>query len=644
MSSELTPHQTQKLQDFKEITQYNDDDHQKMLTLLENCQWNIEAAIQRFFDNNFDFPHLEPSTEPLPLPTPPPPPPLPPPHSSTNNNNNNASTTNFDSFNLTQFDLMPKFPKANNLSGNWKLTPGIKLSRKDDSLWSDTSSPLLFILLVIPKTLLFVILKLAELLKFLIPGLFNLWKPNLNQFPASPTYLPQPPNTKEEAAAAAGGDTSSQLTIYKDFNFKSYFQQVIKDASDLPIFDGEFNAAYDVCKQELKFLIIILINTENKATSEIFLKSVVNSSEFASFINNKYADRSDNFIIWGGDVNHLEGWLVGRQYRARNVPYIAMVSNVSTYGETFPTMSLMKYSQNFEVSNNDAATASENLGKLKAKSKKIIKLFQRTANNYVIQLINQKIERDSQNYERLLKQQQDEAYLKSLHQDKLKKQQRDAEQLKINNKKQEVLDEIIENDKHLQFLKQQFVKWQTVLVNNDRTSDPIDLFTNQPMTDKKQYTTIQFKLPNGQRFVKKFNRDQPMKDIYLFVQLKLVLLSLLETEKFDTEGEVFEYLKTSKIAGSITSDDMYYETVIFRFELNSSFPRFKVAMKEHQPIHGNKDLVPNCNILVEFDLDYQEQLDFLVENFVVDDSKKPICEMTIEDIADEMIEESSDEE
>lgn len=619
----LLPEQQEKLASFKEITQYDDNDHQKILDLLQHTSWNLEIAIQRFFENNFDFEPVE--TRPTSS--------LDGNNSSTDigsgSNNSRTRLTQFDDATLSQFDLLPKFPKANKLAGHWKFTPGISTSESASS--SDMKNnglsalqPLLFVLLLIPKTLLFVLLKLNEVLRTLFPGLYDLWKQDTNAFPSKPLYLPKALLPEKPS----NGLEPEDLAKYQDFDFKARLQEIIKEPTDLPIFEGEFNDAYDSAKSELKFLLLILIN--DTKSSNLFLKHFINSRDFKTMVTDKYGNRADNFLIWGGNVDYMEGYLVGSKYNISRTPYIALISNVSTYGETFPTMSLIKYAQafNFEhVPDDDLTTVKQRL-------KKVIKMFKKIASHYVIQLIDQKIDQDEKNYERLMKQQQDDAYLRSLEQDRVKKHQRQLVEKKKLLKKRKYLEKLQQDQLFLNSLKKELFNWKTIFEHDDSKGEAVDLDGN--LLEKGLYCLIQFRLPDGERFKQKLPKSFSLNNIYLFVQLKLLLKALKDQGLYGSHlWDTVESTITKNKAELLDQSKFCY-----KFELISSFPKFKVSSDPEAKIANTKQLLPNCNLLVEYDLDYKEQLSYLVLHF-----NKTSEVFRAEEVPDEKIEDiSSDEE
>ncbi|ODV64574.1 uncharacterized protein ASCRUDRAFT_18667, partial [Ascoidea rubescens DSM 1968] len=107
------------------------------------------------------------------------------------------------------------------------------------------------------------------------------------------------------------------------------------------VFNGEFNEAYQYSKSNLKFLLLILYN--NKFYSNLFLQNIFfkNSNNLFSLIQN----HGDNFIVWGGNTNYLESFLIGNTYKAKFLPFVALIGNVSTFNNTFPTMSII-YKEN----------------------------------------------------------------------------------------------------------------------------------------------------------------------------------------------------------------------------------------------------------------------------------------------------------
>ncbi|ODV87106.1 hypothetical protein CANARDRAFT_174204 [[Candida] arabinofermentans NRRL YB-2248] len=545
----LTSDQESQLVQFKEFTSYDEsNEHDKVVRLLTVCNWNLEIAVARYFDN--DFPTLF-DDHPITPGTSSPPItidqqqqqqqqqpinreiPLPPPQAIA-----------FDHYPF--LDLIPKLPKAIPIQNRWKNQVGLSTTN-DKQLINKKMytylSPILFILALFPKLIYVLGIGLNKILGSFFPNLFKLLglRDEPNDFPRKPQYL-----NKEEI---------------ESYDIKTYIDSIIGETTDIPIYKGLFNDAFNKSKTELKWMMCILINSECELSNK-FIKSYLNNSQFIKFIND------NNIILYIGDVMYPEPFEVGNCYNVLSLPYINLIANVSSTGTTFPLMSTVTKFQNFD----------NNLIN-KESFKKLIKRLQKIIDKYEPQLISQRFDQQETQFSRLIRQQQDDAYQESLLKDKLKKQKLKDEKLKLELlQKEEELIELLKIQK-LKFLK---LNSKKVLLNDDK-----------PLV-KGEYTTIQLRNHQGERIIKKFLKNQTLYDIFLFVECKNFIKQECESLKV-SEIEFLETLNEDDY--KLTEDESYEHQ--FKFDLVSPMPRMKLTPSKETLLKDVKELWPNGSLLIE---------------------------------------------
>lgn len=604
-AEEFTTEQQEVYTSFKEITQFVEEDNEKIVNLLKNCQWNLEIAIPRFFDNNFEFPVNQPASVPV------------IPSSRPQDFQNQDSFLNFDQ--VSHFDLRRGFPKADKLPSNWPLKHGIKINGSENftilpSNPNTNSNYLIFVLLLLPRTLTFILLKFTDLLTFLYNNIFG--KDN-GKFPNGGPKFIYDSNNKEK----------SEKETNRQFFFKKYFEEnVLKDTSDesLPILNDEyvsFNQAYDMAKSELKFLILILVDTENnKDSCDYFLKRFLGSQNIQKIVNDQINGK--DFFIWGTDVNYLEGYLIGCKYNCKRTPYIALIGNVSTFGETFPTMSLMKY-KNLNLESDGSQLDVDST----------LKSFTKCIGRYSSQLVSQRIDKEQKDLERLMKQEQDNAYLQSLEQDKIKKREKETKLKKIKEKKTITLYKKLAEYRFVKYLIQEMVsKFADVLLSDDKIAIYDGVVDNSGDSILLQFKILQ----SGDKFIKRMSKKNTLNDIHLYVLLRLVIEKMVEIGKFDSKEDVLNHFKLSNAAQNLETINPNIE---FKFELSSPFPKFKLEQSNEITIFDTKQLTPSCSLLVEYDLDFDSQFRFILET-IDNPQLEEICSgsvLTVDSINDDEI-------
>jgi len=391
MSDHISPSEQEKLDQFQMITAFKDEEYDKVVALLRNNWWNLEVALSKYFDGDLDReaartpPPTEATQTPFPAQT------NDLGYQSTNGFNSHSESTlnqsdfwsqldtNSENTTLGSYGMLPQLPIVRPLSNNWKLQPGLNNSSTTGSLlWSQFSSnPILFILLIVPRTVTLIFTVIGYLLSFI--------------FPSSPDYLPEGPSLEK-------------------FDFKSHFESTIADKSDIQFFEGDFNEAFQQAKNETRFLLIILIG-ENESSNQ-FLKKILNNATVSNLI------REEHVVVYAGNVNEPQSLELARNLKTIVVPSVYLIGNVASGPNAIASMSILS---RIPVKSINAFTTK----------------LRREIEKYKPEFITRKIEQDELNFSRQIKELQDKAYEESLIADKLKQEKREAEKQEQLQKEQE---------------------------------------------------------------------------------------------------------------------------------------------------------------------------------------------------------------
>lgn len=586
----LTSEEQNVLDQFREITNYDKEtESTKVLRLLTVCNWNLETAIARYFDN--DFPQLFdeiPSQSPL------------QPTSSiitdttTNNfehNINFTNNTNFDSItnnnnifntqipippppppplNTNRNDFMLPYPedlfraklhRAFPISNKWKFQAGLLNSSKvnsNNSKLSKLLTPIVFLLMIMPKFLLLVGYGLNKLFGNFAPNLFRILglRQEEDDFPAYPIHT-----SPEEIS---------------NYDIIEYINKISNnDNKDLPIFKGEFNKAFDEARDNLKWFCIILFNSESASTSKKLIDSFLTNQLFIDFIN------KNDIVLYVGDVSYPEAFEVSQTYSAFGLPYLSLIANVSPTGLTHPEFSFVcKYNKFISSSKSNSNGSSNELI-----TSKLCRKLTRIVSKYEPQLIVQRYDKQEAQCSRLIREQQDSAYQESLLKDmeKEKEKQRiiEEENLKIEKEKEEELKVEIALQKHKEYI--------INYINNNYNENCENL-------KKGQFTTIQFRTNNGQRFIKKFSQTATAYDIFMFVASKQLIKEYIEDGEFGTEDDLLDYFKKYQFKFNNNNDKDV--GINFSFDLISPMPRLKIEPNNTE-LCKIKEIWPNGSLLIE---------------------------------------------
>lgn len=354
----LSPSEQDKLDQFQIITSFKDEDYDKVIALLRNNYWNLEVAISKYFDGELETPQQVHNPAP-PAPIPAPVHPIDP----------------FHHHDYSSLGILSSSVKISPISNNWKSKPGL-IERPS---YSFAEFPILFLLLIIPKTITFILLKLSQFFEYLFPPLPNL--------------LPNEP-------------------ILESFDFNNYFEEITKDPLSFKIMENSYNEALQNCLDENKLLLLILIKDTDEFTNNKFCKKILNNETVSNFLKQEVEDENLNIFI--ANVNEYQGFEIAKNLKIKSLPIIYLIGNV---GNASNSINQLKILSKFHI-------RTLNTFKLKLFSE-----FEK----FKPELILKKIEKNELIYSRNLKKLQDDAFNESLKKDKLKLE-------KLEKEKQDLID------------------------------------------------------------------------------------------------------------------------------------------------------------------------------------------------------------
>ncbi|CDK27748.1 unnamed protein product [Kuraishia capsulata CBS 1993] len=519
--------QQEKLKQLKEITQYPDEDNDKVLRLLRVTNWNLETAISRYFENDFpslvdDLADIAPSHQDIP---------------SNVVDFRERMDRNFGL--IDHLDLAPKLPKAIQIANNWRFQAGI-YSQQQQQVLVPRRHPVFFVLLLVPRLFFFLSITLGGWLHRLLWKLIGISN-GPNDFPAKPRYYQYALEEKE-------GESTGSYT-----SFKHYLESVLGESSDLKIFEGEFNEAFNTAKTEVKWLLVVLVNSESEESSK-FIKKYLNNEAFIRFINER------DVLLWCGDVSYAEAHEVGRTYRVPFLPFSCLIANASATGQTMPLMSTIARFQSFKGLD-DPRKLTKKLGKV--------------MDNFEPQLVAQRYDKQEAELSRLIRQQQDEAYEQSLLKDKQRTQEK---RQKEEFERQELL--------RLQ-QRDIYFKLGAIKLLERTDSDWV----------KGEYTRLQIRNNEGLRVLQNFAKDETLYDVYKFVSTKMYISQAMAEEGFKDEQELINKFEEELSLLDVTVVDGYEHQ--FEFELISPLPKYNLKPDKSTKVAEVKAIWPNGNILVE---------------------------------------------
>ncbi|KAH3673371.1 hypothetical protein WICMUC_003690 [Wickerhamomyces mucosus] len=470
----LSPSEQEKLNEFQIISNFSDEDYEKVVKLLKNNYWNLEIALSKYFDGKLDEEAdgdviNEQNTQ----------------NENPVNNSNDQIPNEFYEFQqanlidqnnhgsfqqelLTQpllhSQLAPQLPIVKPISNRWKSAGlqqnnNIKQNQNFISHFgSFLESPIIFLILFIPRS--------ATLLLSYIGSFFSYL------FPAPAYGLPDVPT----------------LT---SFNFDTHFEVITQDKNVINYYKEDFNNAFESAKKKFKFLILVLISDDEN--SNTFIKTVLNNDRVINLLNN-----DEEILTYIGHVKEPQSLEIAKSLKARTAPSVYLIANISNGPSLIASMSILA-----RIS---VKSANSFVARVKMEIEK-----------YKPEFISKKYELAELEFSRKIKEAQDRAYEESLLNDRIKKIEQESRKLALENKEKQ---ELWKKENRLRFLNSINKKFNDL---------------NQEELPKSESSTIRFQLPSGERIIQKFPKSYKVYDIYAFVELQLFLKENSELTATDVE-------------------------------------------------------------------------------------------------------------
>jgi len=236
---------------------------------------------------------------------------------------------------------------------------------------------------------------------------------------------------------------------------------------------GTYSQALNEAKKDLKFVLTYLHCTEHE-NSRRFCEETLSDRRVIELVN-------DNCLFWGCGVDSTEGYRVSQSLRENTYPFLAVIVQreyrMTVVGriEGFVNAQVFLEQLRGIMSDNEAF------------------------------LVVARAEREERNLTQALRQEQDEAYLESLRADQEKEEKKRREKLL----EQERIREIQQLEEAEQHKQQELIQ---------RKLDAVNFVPDEPSAETSGCCRILVRLPNGQKFERRFHRTlHTLKDLYYFI-------------------------------------------------------------------------------------------------------------------------------
>ncbi|EAZ63256.2 secretion lowering protein [Scheffersomyces stipitis CBS 6054] len=592
--SELSSEHQELVDQFKAIAGLEDSENDnKVFQLLTINDFNLNNAISFYFDSGFESieqsraraannVHDEQQSE---------------LHSRRERRQSQDNVVNLQ-HQLFVDNFIPRLPKAPRIANGWQLDVGIhtsiieerereklklqatesssissattevqsreEISDKEKYNQEKSSSPLgalWIILLLVPKTLL-------QLLVSAFKHLFGFTSTtslkgfrDSGRVPKSFNYEHFKPDFNFASWL------TSELLKPSSSEFEDDDKQIILD--NFNIHTTNFNEVHESAQKKFTWVYVILINDTEEAKS--FLFSMLKSPFFNKLFNKENGMFKETLIYINNVDENPESLELAHTYKVKRIPYVMLVGNISASPQVLSSMSIL-------FKSNLAQPFLRTPEECESTSKKVLKNTGKLLEKYDPQLISSRFDQQEIEFARLIKQQQDDAYLQSLELDKQKKLQKEKEA-------QTKLDE-----QNTLALQKYFLLF---LFSSDYRAE---------ITGGADRSRIAIKLPDGRRIVEAFNKSISVSELYLYIEVKLFIDKLIDEDgELNNEDDLKDSIHT--IMEDLTIDsfsrEMYFEKYSFKFEVIQPYPK-KVVTVGDEAIEKVPELKSGANLLVEY--------------------------------------------
>ncbi|SCU89111.1 LANO_0D03950g1_1 [Lachancea nothofagi CBS 11611] len=530
----LSHEQEDKLNEFQVITNFPDQELSLVVKLLQNHGWQLEPALCRYFDGNWQD-NIEPPEVPQ--------------RSSTPLNHELISHSP-SPFIMSSSALVPKLPLVKRLPLDFKEK--FQFAGLDKRPHELDMNPGLLVLLLLPKLLLKLGTGILTIIWSIISfGLKNNQAPEANvcRLPQSPSKNAKPVNEIVDSLLGEKSELASLLDL------------------------RPFNELYDECERQFKFMLVICLGDLESEESGTWDQ---NSSKFVSSIFNDPStlqllrERSKDLTIFMHSAQSPEMWALANQLKLKYTPECLLIANV--------------------LNSKDSASATTRMsvvGRMKISSlRKFKNSLKMALDRHSAELLVSRTDQEELRIAREIKELQDQAYLESLKQDQVKEQKRqeDEKQTKL-------------------LLEAELSRSREVALN--RTIQKLrvlecslSLLNSQQLVDSNaKNATLQIRTSDGRRFIKKFQGDESLMDIYRAVKCFL----FLELKTFE-ENAIMTGIKAKLIELAENSDELCFK--------DRQWPEGSLAGETSSSLHDivRKELRNWCNSSEEIELDIDFEL------------------------------------
>ncbi|KAJ1989803.1 Ubx domain-containing protein [Dimargaris cristalligena] len=283
---------------------------------------------------------------------------------------------------------------------------------------------------------------------------------------------------KDRGMVTHGEDSVEDSPRLQASRFISEFEREYGESRP-QFLEKAYSQAIEQAKREMKCLLVVLVSPEHDDTAE-FSRRLTNEN-FLTFLV------QHDILVWGGCARYKDAYEVSCTLQASRYPFLAVVAPRSRNGSV--RMSVVERIEGL-------LPIDQVMAQILAKVQEV--------NDALASLRRAREEREGA---RLLREQQDQAYMESLRADQ-EKERKLREKREAEERRQLEMQRLKEEKARLQELKQQYRQYIA------------SHLASEPGPDEKNVARFGIRFPDGQRITRKFRATETLKDVYDFVEVR----------------------------------------------------------------------------------------------------------------------------
>ncbi|KAI8997387.1 UBX domain-containing protein [Pilobolus umbonatus] len=292
---------------------------------------------------------------------------------------------------------------------------------------------------------------------------------------------------------------------------------------------------------------LVYLHSRDHDDTDEFCRHTLSTARVGNFIKDK------NILLWGGDVREGEAHKVSYALKASTYPFMALIALQNTLGSSSPKMTVIERIEG------------------PSHPEELISQIEIAIDRHGAVVNRLKNEKNQREMERQLRDDQDRAYKESLKADQEK--EKDA-QLKAE-------EEAKDREMERQLSEQKREQYNRYLFNQ--------LAEETKEQDPSKITRLNFRLADGSRVVRKFDKDATLDTLYKFV-------------------EIYPLLKEGKHEHQPVEPPLDYEHK-FNFTIHSPYPRMEYEPSSSTKLCEISSLWPSATLVVDAVVDEDDEDD-----------------------------------